>query len=114
MRTDRLLRAWLPGLALLCIALPATASEQKDGSGKVQHRAEKIVEAGKSAAKDFGHDASEVGREAVEKAKQASAAAAEEVRRATREFWRDVVEEKERLRAKLRNENRELRTRKAK
>jgi hypothetical protein len=105
-------RVALGFLAVLWLVEPAGAAEatKKDGSA---HRAGKIVEAGESAGKEFGHDAAEVGREAWGKAQGASAAAAEEVRRATREFWRDVIEEKERLLAKLRRENRELRARQA-
>jgi hypothetical protein len=102
-------------VALLSLVRPAWAEDtpKKDG-GKVGREAGKVVAAGESAAKEFGHDASEAGREALAKAKEVSAAAVDEVRRATHEFWRDVVEEKERLRAKLRQENRELRARQAK
>lgn len=103
-------------IALLCLILPGWAgeTEKKDGSAKVLRRAEKIVEAGESAGRELAHDASKAGREAWEKAKEASAAAAEEVRRATHEFWRDVMEDKARLRGKLRRENAELRARRAK
>ncbi len=106
----------LPFIALLWLTLPAGGDEtqKKDGSAKTRRGAEKLVEAGQSAGKEFGHDASEAGREAWAKAQGASATAAEEVRRATRDFWRDVIEEKERLLAKLRRENRELRARQAK
>jgi hypothetical protein len=98
-------------LALLSLVRPAWAEDtpKKDG-GKIGRKAGEVVEAGASAAKEFGRDASEAGREAWAEAK----AAVDEVRRATREFWRDVLEEKERLRAKLRQENHELRARQAK
>src|ERR1700674_5999269 len=88
-------------VVLLCLGRPAWADEtpQKDGRAPVVRGAGKIVEEGELAGREFAHDASQVGREAWEKAKKASAAAAEEVRRATREFWRDVLEEKARLRA---------------
>jgi hypothetical protein len=102
--------------ALLCLGRPGGADEtpKKDGRSPVLRGAGKIVEEGEQAGREFAHDASQVGREAWAKAKEASAAAAEEVRRATREFWRDVLEEKARLRAKLRRENAELRSRRAK
>ena len=116
MRVHRIARSTLPFVALLWLVLPGWAgeTEKKNGSGKILRRAGELVEAGESAGKEFGRDASEAGREAWDKAQEASAAAAEEVRGATREFWRDVIEEKERLLAKLRRENRELRARQAK
>ena len=116
MRVHRIACSTLPFITLLWLVLPGWAGEtqKKDGSGKILRRAGKLVEAGESAGKEFGRDASEAGREAWEKAREASAAAAEGVRGATREFWRDVIEEKERLLAKLRRENRELRARQAK
>ncbi len=103
-------------IALLCLGLPGWAGDpqKKDGGAQVLRRAGKIVEAGELAGRELAHDASEAGREAWDKAKEASAAGAEEVRRATREFWRDVIEEKARLLAKLRRENAELRARRAK
>ena len=103
-------------VALLWLSRPGWAEEppRKDGRSTVLRGAGKVVEEGEQAGREFAHDASEVGREAWAKAKEASAAAAEEVRRATREFWRDVLEEKARLRAKLQRENAELRSRRAK
>jgi hypothetical protein len=102
-------------IALLCLVLPGWAgdTQKKEGSAKVLRRVEKIVEAGELAGRELAHDASEAGRDAWEKAKEVSAAAAEEVRRATHEFWRDLMEEKARLRAKLRRANAELRARRA-
>jgi hypothetical protein len=103
-------------VVLLCLGRPGWADEttKKDGRSPVLRGAGKILEEGELAGREFAHDASQVGREAWEKAREASAAAAEEVRKATREFWRDVLEEKARLRAKLRRENAELRARQAK
>jgi hypothetical protein len=103
-------------VALLCFGRLGWADEppKKDGPAAVLRGAGKIVEEGELAGKEFAHDASQAGRQAWEKAKETSAAAAEEVRRATREFWRDVLDEKARLRAKLRRENAELRARRAK
>jgi hypothetical protein len=103
-------------VALLCLGRPGWADEtpKKDGRTPALRGAGRIVEEGELAGREFAHDASQVGREAWAKAKEASAAAAEEVRRATHEFWRDVLEEKARLRAKLRRENAELRARRGK
>ena len=103
-------------VALLCLGREGWTDEtpKKDGRTPVLRGAGKIVGESEQAGKEFAHDASQVGREAWAKAKEASAAAADEVRRATREFWRDVLEEKARLRAKLRRENAELRSRRAK
>ncbi len=116
MRSGGRARSSVLFLVLLWLVRPGWAEEtpKKDGGGKILRGAGKVVEAGESAGKELGRDASEAGREAWEKAKVVSQAAAEEVRRATREFWRDVLGEKERLRAKLREENRELRARQAK
>ncbi len=116
MSVDGHTRSTLQCIALLCLVLPGLAGEnqRKDGSAKVLRRAGKVVEAGESAGRELAHDASQAGREAWEKAKEASAAVAEQVRRATREFWRDVMEERERLRANLQRENAELRARRAK
>src|SRR5258708_35409226 len=97
-------------VGLLCLGREGWADEtpKKDGRPPVLRGAGKIAEESEQAGREFAHDASQVGREAWAKAKQASAAAAEEVRRATREFWRDVLEEKARLRAELRPEHAEL------
>lgn len=116
MRVRRIACTTFPCIAFLWLVPPASPDEtqKKDGGAKILRRAGKLVEAGESAGRALGRDASETGREAWEKAEEASAAAAEEVRRATREFWRDVIEEKERLLARLQRENRELRARQAK
>jgi hypothetical protein len=118
MRVGGRASSWLLPIlvALLCIGRPGWGADtpKKDARAPVLRGAEKIVEEGELAGREFAHDASQVGREAWAKAKEASAAAAQEVRRATREFWRDVLEEKARLRAKLQRENAELRARQAK
>ena len=104
-------------IALLRLARPAGADEaqkRNEAASGVRHAGRQFVEDTRSAGKALGRDASEAAREGWDKTKGASAAAADAVRRATREFWRDVLEEKARLRAKLRRENAELRSRPAK
>jgi hypothetical protein len=103
-------------VALLCLGRPGWGEDtpKKDAQAPLLHGAGKLVKEGELAGREFAHDATQVSKEAWAKAKEASADAAEEVRRATREFWRDVLEEKARLRTKLRRENAELRARQAK
>ncbi len=104
-------------IALVCLAPPAGAAEVQQGNeapSGVRHAGKQLVEDARSAGKALGRDASEAARVGWDKTKGASAAAADAVRRATREFWRDLIQEKERLVEKLRRENRELRARQAK
>ena len=100
---------------LILLALPVWAGDTEDAKSK-NGRARGLRGAGreflqdvKSSKKELERDASAVGQEAWEAGKGAFAKAAIEVRRATREFWDDAIREKERLREKLRRENRELR-----
>jgi hypothetical protein len=105
---------FLPILAVF--ALPAWAgdtkdAQKKDGVSPLRRAGREFLQDVESSRKELERDSSAVGLEAREAAKRAFAAAAAEVRGATREFWDDVIREKERLREKLRRENRELRAR---
>lgn len=107
----------LVALLLGLLALPARADEAqktKEAASGMRHAGKELVEDSRSTGKGFGRDASEAAQEAWDKTKGESAAAADRVRHATREFWRDLIQEKERLLEKLRRENRELRARPAK
>ena len=107
---------WSFLLLLGFLVAPAWAAEtekKKDAASALRSAGKELVEDAKAAGTELERDASDVGGDAWRKTREVSAAAAEEVRWATREFWRDVIEEKERLLAKLRRENRELRARKA-
>jgi len=105
----------LPILAVL--ALPAWAGDTKDAQKKdadesaLRRAGREFLQDVKASRKELERDGSAVGQEAREIAKRAFAAVAAEVRGATREFWDDVIREKERLRDKLRRENRELHAR---
>jgi len=99
---------------LLVAPAGAVETQKKKGAASALRGAGKeLVEDAKAAGTELERDASDVGGDAWRKTREVSAAAAEEVRRATREFWRDVIEEKERLLQALRRENRELRNRQA-
>lgn len=109
-------RTLLISMALLRLAHSAAADEaqKRDAASGVRQAGKQLLEDARSAGKALGRDASEAAREGWDKTKGASAAAADAVRLATREFWRDLIQEKERLLEKLRRENRELRARQAK
>ena len=104
-------------LLLGLLTLPAWADEaqkRRDAASGLRHAGKQLVEDARSAGKAFGRDASGAAQEAWDKTKGASAPAVDAVRHATHEFWRDLIQEKERLLEKLRRENRELRSRQAK
>ncbi len=109
---------------------PAQKEESGEASRSLRHAGKELVEGMKQAgrdirdskagrsvaegAKEIGRGTAEAGRKGWQKTKEISASAAESVRRATREFWQGVIRAREEALAKLREENRELKTRKEK